>query len=393
MARIAVALSGGVDSSVAAALLQAEGHQVEGIFMKNWSLETGQSLVDCPWEQDQADAAAVCQQLGIPFRSVNFEREYYERVVTYFLREYKAGRTPNPDVMCNREIKFAAFRELALAGGADCIATGHYVRRGNESGSSTLLRGLDPNKDQSYFLYTLDREQLESSQFPLGEYRKPEVRELASRFGLPTAKKRDSQGICFIGHLDLQAFLHAHIPEPNQVVRVALLPMYQEGESLAARKKRANTVGEIRGTSYATVGERLGSAVDNGLVRSVRGGDVPPIYLLERGVDGTLYVTDAHTDPHFTVQKLTLSDWRSTGSDSPQLELFEDVKTSLSCQNRYQQRELARISEVRKRTDEGVEVELATPLFAVSPGQSLVVYAGERVVGGGVIDEVLHMGA
>jgi tRNA-uridine 2-sulfurtransferase len=376
--KVVVAMSGGVDSSVAAALLQEQGFVVSGMFMKNWSPEDNQSLTDCPWEQDQADAAAVCQHLGIPFRSINFEKEYRERVVDYFLREYAAGRTPNPDIMCNKEIKFAAFLKAAHEMGADYIATGHYARIEQRDGRYRLLRGVDASKDQSYFLYTLRQEQLSRALFPLGELKKSEVRDLATRFDLPTAQKKDSQGICFIGHIDLKKFLMEHIAAKPGLTYLAA--EYKEGEALEARLARSLVVGKHQGAMFYTLGERAGAVVDNGCYRAFTGGaDVPPLYVLAKDAEkNALYVTAQADDRHFFTQRILLEGWEPS-----------DVSPGgTQAQVRYRQQNLPEVEAVEVQEDGRVEVRTLVPLQAVAAGQSLVLYDGEAVAGGGIISEV-----
>lgn len=387
MAKVVVGMSGGVDSSVAAALLKEQGHEVEGVFMKNWSPNTFQSLTDCPWEQDQADAEAVCQHLGIPFRSVNFETEYKEQVVDYFLREYEAGRTPNPDVMCNREIKFKVFLEKARELGAEAIATGHYARQW----SGELHRGKDEHKDQSYFLYALNAEQLGSALFPLGELTKPEVREKAAALGLPTATKKDSQGICFIGHLDLKKFLMEQIgARPG---RTYLLPPYEPERSFAERVKRALVVGEHRGSIFYTVGERAGEAIDNGVLRSyTHQADTKPVYVVAtEAKSNRLYVSLDRQDHDLQATSILLESWQTTGG-SADLGVVSTLDVlakndSLSVQARYQQVPVA-VKEVR--VEQGTIRIESDPLWAVAPGQSLVFYEGDRVWGGGVVCSTEH---
>jgi len=222
MARIAVALSGGVDSAVSAYLLKEQGHEVAGFYMKNWSLEDQQSLIDCPWEQDQSDAEAVCAHLGIPFRSLNLEKEYRAAVVDTMLEAYSAGMTPNPDVLCNTAVKFGVFREAVRNLGFEDLATGHYVQLEWEGGMPVLKRGWE-GKDQSYFLYQLSDEQLQGVHFPVGHLPKQEVRQIAEKAGLPVAAKKDSQGICFIGKLDLKTFLKSHAYNIDSAYEVRLL--------------------------------------------------------------------------------------------------------------------------------------------------------------------------
>jgi tRNA-specific 2-thiouridylase len=386
--KITVAMSGGVDSAVAAALLLREGHQVEGVFMKNWSPETLQSLSDCPWEQDQADAAAACAHLSIPFRSLNFEREYKTRVVEYFLAEYAAGRTPNPDVLCNSEIKFAAFLDAALAEGAEMIATGHYAQV--EHGDIPVLRrGVDTTKDQSYFLHRLNGVQLGRALFPLGGMPKTRVRELAAEFGLPNARKKDSQGICFIGHIDLKKFLHEHISgTPGEVF---LLPAYQENVPFEQRLAAAELVGAHSGVAFATLGERAGSMVDNKRYKSLRlGQEVPPIYLLEKDIpQNRLYVTESHDDPDFSPQWIGIGNFRLTGGtgDEEMGESITPLLPHLSLQIRYQQRERPGIAELRQE-GETVWIRPNSPLWSPAPGQFAVLYNADRVIGGGVIGEL-----
>ena len=371
MAKVTVALSGGVDSSVAAALLQEQGHQVEGVFMKNWSPESIQGLTDCPWEQDQADAAAVCAHLGIPFRSINFEREYRDKVVQYFLDEYQAGHTPNPDVMCNKEIKFTAFLSAARSFGAEYIATGHYAQVRKDGGQFQLWRGNDPKKDQSYFLYTLTQDQLSQTLFPVGGMAKPAVRLEAERFGLPTAKKKDSQGICFIGHLDLRRFLQEHLQA--NVGEVRLLPHYDGVIPFGGRLAASQVIGRHGGGIFYTIGQRVGEAVDNGLYRLVRGRDVPPLYVLEKQ-GNELYVTDDSFDPHFVACEVVVDAWSTP----------LPVGKKMFCQARYQQKPIP-VTSV-----EGTVV-LAEDLRCVALGQALVMYSPDgQVYGGGTVVEVRH---
>lgn len=376
--KVIVALSGGVDSAVSAALLKEQGYEVEGIFMKNWSPTSSQSLTDCPWEQDQADAEAVCAHLGIPFRSVNFEREYREKVVDYLVREYAAGRTPNPDVMCNAEIKFAAFWEVARTLGAERIATGHYalLKEGR------LYRGADPRKDQSYFLYRLTRSQLEGVMFPVGGYTKPQVRELAERFGLPNQAKKDSQGICFIGHLDLKEFLAGEIgrkPGP-----IYLLPPYEEGSSLKDRQRYARLTGEHIGVAYHTIGERMGKYLDNRLYHVIRGdAHVKTTFVVSKEVaHNRVFVTDDSQDPHLFTTTFQVEEVFETGGKGL-ISSIDTSKKNVTCQVRYQQHPVA-----VERVDfdsKTANVRLLEPVAAVSEGQSAVFYEGDCVIGGGVI--------
>ncbi len=378
--KIVVAMSGGVDSSVAAALLQKEGHEVQGVFMKNWSPLDGQSLTDCPWEVDQADAEAVCNHLGIPFRSVNFERQYREKVVDNLVSEYAASRTPNPDVLCNKEIKFSAFWEVAKELGAEAIATGHYVRLEN----GELLRGVDPGKDQSYFLYSLTGEQLSHALFPIGKYPKPEVRKLAEEFGLPTASKKDSQGICFIGHLNLKDFLEGELG--SQPGELKLLP--KGGGNLAERMANAVVVGEHRGAAFYTTGERMGGYLDNRLYSKARGEtDVKHTYVVSKdALSNTVYVTDDHDDSDLFSQVIFLeSSYVCGGSGEVSLvDITSQIPVEeLTAQLRYHQQPLG-VKRVAYEADK-VVVELSEAAWAASPGQSLVLYRGDRVLGGGVV--------
>lgn len=385
--KVIVAMSGGVDSSVAAALLKSQGFDVEGVFMKNWSPESNQSLTDCPWEQDQADALAVCEHLNIPFRSINFEEEYKNKVVNYFLTEFQAGRTPNPDVMCNKEVKFRVFLENALKTGGDLIATGHYAALKNDGQYPILYRGIDKTKDQSYFLYSLGTEQLTKVIFPLAELTKVEVRSLAQKFNLPTANKKDSQGICFIGHLDLKRFLKEQLTA--SVGLVMLLPKYDQVDSFSDRQHNAELVGKHEGVIYYTIGERAGETLDNKLYKKVRNHEVAPVYVLAKDLkNNILYLSDDHDDPHFYSQHLKLESWIVTGGDEMSLAEVPNWWNSLNekglIQVRYQQKTLNELFEVKF---DGSELTFITsPVYAAASGQSLVLYSIDgRVLGGGII--------
>ena len=247
--KVVLGMSGGVDSSVAAILLKEQGYDVIGVFMKNWEEKDENGV--CMAEEDYKDVIAVAEQLGIPYYSVNFVKEYWDKVFTYFLDEYKKGRTPNPDVMCNKEIKFRAFLDYAMKIGSDYVATGHYARIVHEEKDgkikSTMLRGIDDNKDQTYFLCQLNQEQLEKVLFPLGEYTKPQIREIAEKYNLATAKKKDSTGICFIGERDFNKFLSQYLPA--------------KGGNIV--NTQGKVLGHHNGLMYYTIGQRKGIGIGN----------------------------------------------------------------------------------------------------------------------------------
>lgn len=349
-------MSGGVDSSVAAALLVEQGYDVTGVYMKNWSGDDYGIQADCPWEQDQADAEAVCKQLGIPFRSFNFEKEYRERVVEYFFSEYRKGRTPNPDIMCNKEIKFDLFLAKAQAEGADMIATGHYARRevvqnGNGSESYRLLKGVDNNKDQSYFLYTLTQERLSKTLFPIGHLTKPELRKQAKALGLKTAEKPDSQGICFIGEINVYKFLRANIPTQSGEIRDI---------------DTNEIVGTHDGVWFYTIGQREGLKI---------GGQAVPYFVVGKDLESnTLFVGHGNEHPamfqkEVKMENLHLIDPTFGSEDSP-----------LEAVVRYRQK-----PELGTLDRESLTFRFEKPQRAVTSGQSLVVYSGEICVGGGII--------
>jgi len=363
-------MSGGVDSSVAAALLKKQGYFVLGGFMKNFSPESWEGVLDadCPWEQDFVDVRAVCENLGIECRSFNFEREYKEKVIEYFFAEYAAGRTPNPDIMCNKEIKFKLFLEKAIELGFDYIATGHYARirntpqpplnlRGGAGELYQLLKGLDPKKDQSYFLCTLTQEQLSKTLFPIGHLRKIEVRELAKKFGLPNAKKKDSQGICFIGHVNIREFLKQRIPE-------------RVGEIV---DPSGRVIGQHRGAWYYTIGQRHGLGLGGG----------EPYYITKKDVINNV----------ITVNNYSLSEIEGLHSKSATLRdihwINEPPQFPLSCKAkiRYQQPDqiCSIFPPLEGEGKEGVRVQFKSPQFAIAPGQSVVFYDHDQVLGGGII--------
>jgi len=360
--KVIVGMSGGVDSSVSAWLLLQQGYQVEGLFMKNWEEDDGEEY--CTAAEDLADAQAVCDKLGIYLHTVNFAAEYWDNVFEHFLEEYKAGRTPNPDILCNKEIKFKAFLEFAAEDlGADFIATGHYVRRQDVNGKSQLLRGLDDNKDQSYFLYTLGHEQIAQSLFPVGELAKPEVRRIAEELELVTAKKKDSTGICFIGERKFRDFLGRYLPaQPGRIVST-------EGE----------VVGEHQGLMYHTLGQRKGLGIGG-----TKEGSEEPWYVVDKDVaNNLLVVAQGHDHPRLM----------SVGLIAQQLHLVdrEQITAPFRCtvKTRYRQTDIP--CTVTPLGEDRLEVRFDEPVAAVTPGQSAVFYQGEVCLGGGIIEERLPL--
>ncbi|WP_157037508.1 tRNA 2-thiouridine(34) synthase MnmA [Erwinia piriflorinigrans] len=360
--KVIVGMSGGVDSSVSAWLLQQQGYQVEGLFMKNWEEDDGEEY--CTAAEDLADAQAVCDKLGIYLHTVNFAAEYWDNVFELFLAEYKAGRTPNPDILCNKEIKFKAFLEFAAEDlGADYIATGHYVRRQDVEGKSRLLRGLDGNKDQSYFLYTLGHEQIAQSLFPVGELAKPEVRRIAEQLDLVTAKKKDSTGICFIGERKFTEFLSRYLPaQPGPILSV-------DGDN----------VGQHQGLMYHTLGQRKGLGIGG---RKEANDD--PWYVVDKDVaSNVLIVAQGHEHPRLM----------STGLIAQQLHWVDrNVLTApLRCtvKTRYRQEDIP--CTVTPIDAERIEVRFDHPVAAVTPGQSAVFYLDEVCLGGGIIEQRLSL--
>lgn len=351
--KVIVGISGGVDSSVAALLLKEEGYDVTGIFMKNWD-DTDENGF-CTAEEDFEDAVAVCNQIGIPYYSINFEKEYYDRVFSYFLEEYKKGRTPNPDIMCNKEIKFKAFLDFAKNLGADYLATGHYARVDRKDGETKMLRGLDNNKDQTYFLSQLSQDQIEDVLFPIGDLQKSEVREIAKKAGLATADKKDSTGICFIGERDFNEFLSHYLPaQPGNIVDT-------EG----------NIMGRHDGLMYHTIGQRRGLGIGGeGEAWFVYGKDLAKNELL---------VCQGKNNPLLFSNKLYGSEF-STISD-------KDCPKEFDCTAKFRYRQADIKAHVKVLGDGKVEVTY-DPTKAVTPGQAAVFYDGEVCLGSAIIDEV-----
>lgn len=351
--RVIVGMSGGVDSSVAAYLLQRQGYQVEGLFMKNWEEDDGTEY--CTARVDLADAQAVCDRLGIRLHTANFAAEYWDRVFEHFLAEYQAGRTPNPDILCNKEIKFKAFLDYAVVLGADFIATGHYTRRGSDPACATLLKGLDPNKDQSYFLHAVNGRQIARTLFPVGELEKPEVRRIATELGLVNSAKKDSTGICFIGERRFRDFLQQYLPaQPGNIETDA-----------------GKVIGSHQGLMYYTLGQREGIGIGG-----QKDAAEAPWYVVQKDVArNVLVIGQGHEHPLMMSRCLRTDavDW-VTGE--PALPLACHAKT------RYRQPDQACTV---TRDGDGYVVEFAQPQRAVTPGQSVVFYLGEVCLGGGVI--------
>ncbi|SDU02875.1 tRNA 2-thiouridine(34) synthase MnmA [Halopseudomonas salegens] len=353
--RVIVGMSGGVDSSVSAALLLEQGYRVEGLFMKNWDEDDGTEY--CTAKEDLADAQAVADRLGITLHTANFAAEYWDNVFEHFLHEYKAGRTPNPDILCNREIKFKAFLDYALALGADLIATGHYCRRGDREGQTMLLRGLDNNKDQSYFLHAVGGEQLARTLFPVGELEKPEVRRIAEKYDLATARKKDSTGICFIGERRFSDFLKQYLPaQPGDIETTA-------GE----------VIGRHHGLMYHTIGQRQGLGIGG-----LAGASDDPWYVLRKDLTrNVLIVGQGNDHPWLFSSALTCGEiyWVNP------IDLSQPRR--LTAKVRYRQPDQHCLLE---KTATGYRVSFDEPQRAVTPGQSVVFYDADVCLGGGVIE-------
>ncbi|MEO5566654.1 MAG: tRNA 2-thiouridine(34) synthase MnmA [Luteimonas sp.] len=349
-----VGMSGGVDSSVAALLLQRAGESIAGLFMDNWADDgSGQ----CRSADDRRDAVAVSGRLGIPLHFRDFSREYWDGVFQHFIAEYAAGRTPNPDVLCNREIKFKHFLDAARDLGAARIATGHYARIGQSGGRWQLLRARDLDKDQSYFLHLLGQAQLAATRFPLGELRKDEVRRMAVAAGLPTAAKKDSTGICFIGERDFREFLSGYIPAKAGVIR----------------DHRGHALGEHPGVCFFTLGQRGGLHLGG-----VRGRDQAPWFVVGKDVaQNVLYVDQGHDSPW--LQSRTL--W----SEAAHWVDGEPPASHLECEAQVRYRQSAQPCSVEVGADGSLCVRFGSAQRAVTPGQSLVLYQGDRCLGGAVI--------
>jgi tRNA-specific 2-thiouridylase len=357
---IVVGMSGGVDSSVAALLLKEQGYRVIGVFMKN--LDEPDENGVCTATVDYEEAVRVCNQLDIPYYSVNFVKEYWDRVFTYFLEEYKRGRTPNPDVLCNKEIKFRMFLDYAMQIGADYLATGHYARIGEADGKFRLLKGLDRSKDQSYFLCALNQEQLSKAVFPLGGLEKREVRRIAEEAGLKTAHRKDSTGICFIGERNFREFLSGYLPARPGEIRSLEQPDL--------------VVGRHDGLMYYTLGQRKGLGIGGGF------GSGEPWFVVEKDLENNiLYVAQGEQNPSLYSRGLTAADINWISGEPPAEEF--------SCQAKFRYRQ----------PDQGVRVEVTgrdtcrvwfdIPQRAVTPGQYVVFYLGEECLGGGQIEEVI----
>lgn len=356
--RVVVGMSGGVDSSVAALLLKEQGFDVIGLFMKNWDDTDGQGY--CTAEEDYADVVKVCEQLQIPYYSVNFEKEYWDRVFEYFLKEYRLGRTPNPDVMCNKEIKFKAFLDYALGLGADYVAMGHYARVQRQwDGTVHLLRGVDEKKDQTYFLSQLSQKQLLKSLFPLGNLKKSEVREIAEQAGLATAKKKDSTGVCFIGERNFNEFLSQYLPNrPGKMMTL-------DGKEM----------GEHMGLMYYTIGQRQGLGIGG-----TQGTTNDPWFVIGKDISTqTLYVGQGYHHPNLYSDRLEASEIHFT-IDDWQEEVFE-----CTAKFRYRQEDV-KVKVTLSSDKTKASVEFAQPVRAVTPGQAVVFYRGEECLGGGIID-------
>lgn len=394
MKRVVVGLSGGVDSSVAAYLLKEQGYEVIGLFMKNWHDDSVTISNECPWLEDSNDALLVAEKLGIPFQTVDLSEQYKERIVDYMFNEYEQGRTPNPDVLCNREIKFDVFMKIALSLGADYVATGHYCRKGTieKDGKEIyqLLSGIDINKDQSYFLCQLSQEQLAKALFPIGELTKPQVREIAAKMELVTAEKKDSQGLCFIGKVRLPEFLQQQLqPKEGVIYEIdAAQETYKtetpqfnsvkeqlafEAKNIAYKPEMGKVVGKHQGAHYYTIGQRKGLNV---------GGTKEPLFIIATDVEtNTIYTGQGHNHPGLFRKALFIKanevHWIREDMALKDGEIM-DVMVRI----RYRQ-------PLQKATlymfDSGMYISFEEPQSAITEGQFAAWHVGDEIIGSGVI--------
>ena len=355
--KVIIGMSGGVDSSVAALLLLEQGYQVEGLFMKNWEEDDSEEY--CTATEDLADAQSVSDQLGIPLHTVNFSTEYWDNVFKYFLQEYRSGRTPNPDIMCNKEIKFKAFLDYALDLGADFIATGHYAQIDRSEDQVKMLKGVDDNKDQTYFLYTLQQHQLAKSLFPIGELEKTRVRELAEQAGFDTASKKDSTGICFIGERKFTEFLQRFLPaQPGKIVT-------PEGEE----------IGEHQGLMYYTLGQRQGLGIGG-----MKTASEAPWFVVDKDMQNNrLIAAQGHNHPLLLKQQLDASQLHWVAGRPP--------ANQFRCKAKIRYRQKEQPCKIIINNDH-CTVCFDEKQRAITPGQSIVFYDGNICLGGGIIDEM-----
>ena len=394
MKRVVVGLSGGVDSSVAAYLLQQQGYEVIGLFMKNWHDDSVTISNECPWLEDSNDALLVAEKLGIPFQTVDLSQQYKEKIVDYMFNEYEKGRTPNPDVLCNREIKFDVFMKIAISLGADYVATGHYCRKGeiDKNGKKVyqLLSGVDTNKDQSYFLCQLSQEQLAKSFFPIGELTKPEVREIASQMNLITADKKDSQGLCFIGKVRLPEFLQQKLEKKEGIIVQidAQDPIYSqiptefkseedqlefESRTLSYQPNMGKVVGKHQGAHFFTIGQRKGLNV---------GGTKEPLFIIATNVETNTIYTGLGSEHPGLFKKALFVQNSEIHWIREDLAIKKGEKLEVMARMRYRQG-------LQKATlyqfEKGLYVSFATPQSAITEGQFVAWYSNDELVGSGVI--------
>jgi len=362
--RVLVGMSGGVDSSVAALLLQKQGFEVIGAFMKNWSFPADSPFAkSCTWKEDWRSAVRVAAKLDIPFLTFDFQKEYAKGVIDYFFVEYEKGRTPNPDVMCNKIIKFDLFLKAGQKLGADFIATGHYVRKIEDQKLKKfkLLKGIDPGKDQSYFLWTLTQKQIQNSLFPIGDYTKKQVREIAARAKLASAHRPDSQGICFVGEVDVPKFIASRLSP-------------KEGEVLYKNK----VVGKHKGVQFYTIGQRKGlddPVLQKNLAKLFPNQNLPPLYVTS--LDATKNQIQIGEEKALFKSKMKVRDLHWLAGELPKTK-------KLSVKIRYQHSDIP--CQIKKISSKQIQVQFIKPVRAITPGQSAVFYSGEEMLGGGIIE-------